>query len=535
MYTIKIDKISYQYDDSPNPVIQDISFDIGPSDKVALIGANGRGKTTLIRLLLNEITPLSGKIILPNEKIRFGYLPQNNSLNEDLTVREACRSEELESLEKRMQDLENALENYDDTSVLEEYGHVQSAYIEMDGYNYAQKSERVLSGLGITPDMMDQKLCNLSGGEKTRIAMARLLLDEPDLLILDEPTNHLDYEMIDWLENYIIQYPKGVLFVSHDRVFIDNVATKVVALERVGFSIYRTNYSEYRKIKSEELQTQVNQYQQRQETISQLQQAAQARRKWASSFQRETGSEGRSYVFEMVSNPAKQMMRKAKAIEARVRQMEENDPIEKPWIEKKRKVSFHEDRLVSQTVFTIKDVSKRFGETVLFERFNLLISRGERIHLKGVNGSGKSTLLKIIIGEVQADSGDVIYGSHVRIGYFDQELRNLNSEQTILTYLMGFAENETYVRTIMGCLRIEGEKVFQQIKTLSLGEKVKVSLASILLQECNALLLDEPTNHLDIDSREALEEALRDFPGTMIFISHDRAFIRELATRVVTL
>ncbi|HPM00604.1 MAG TPA: ABC-F family ATP-binding cassette domain-containing protein [Candidatus Cloacimonadota bacterium] len=535
MFTIKAEKISYKYDDAIEPIINEISLDIGQNDKIALIGPNGKGKTTLIKLILKQLHPTSGTIHYPKQQINIAYMEQNFVLDEEVSVQEACRSTEIEQMERELVLLEKQLEHDTSPCLIERYGLLQTQFIEADGYHYAKKCEKILAGLGIDASMINRKLKSLSGGEKTRVQLAKLLVNEPDLLILDEPTNHLDYEMILWLENYVKNYPKGLLFVSHDRSFIDNVANKVIVLERKGYTILKSNYSEYLKTKEEEFNDQMKKYNERQDKISQLKEAAAARRKWASSFQRETGKEGKSYTFEMVTNPAKQMMRQAKSLEGRIRVMQESDPIEKPWIEKKRKISFMEDSRISETVFTLKDICKSFNGKIIFNSLNLLVSKQEKIHLKGLNGSGKSTLLKMLLGEILPDSGEILYGSHVKTVYFDQELGNLDQKSTIIDFLLQFNNDHTFVRTMMACLKIEREQVYRVIGTMSTGEQVKVSLASLLVQNANVLLLDEPTNHLDIEARIALENALQEYPGTIIFVSHDRTFIKNLATRVIDL
>ncbi len=535
MFTIKADKISFKYEDAIEPIINEISLDIGQNDKIALIGPNGKGKTTLIRLILKQLQPSSGTLNYPKQHIQVAYMEQNFISDEDVSVQEACRSHEIEQMERELNCLEKQMETDSSSCLLEQYGSLQSRYIEADGYHYAKKCEKILAGLGIEASMMSRKLKSLSGGEKTRIQLAKLLVNEPDLLILDEPTNHLDYEMILWLEEYVKNYPKGLLFVSHDRSFIDNVANKVIVLERKGYTILKSNYSEYMKTKEEEFNDQMKKYHERQDKITQLKEAASARRKWASSFQRETGKEGKSYTFEMVTNPAKQMMRQAKSLEARIRVMQESDPVEKPWIEKKRKISFMEDSRISETVYTLKDICKSFNGKVLFDHLNLLISKQEKIHLKGLNGSGKSTLLKMLLGQINPDKGEILYGSHIISAYFDQELSNLDQKSNIIDFLLRFNTDQTFVRTIMACLKIEREQVYRVIGTMSTGEQVKVSLASLLIQNANVLLLDEPTNHLDIEARIALENALLDYPGTIIFVSHDRTFIKNLATRSIDL
>lgn len=535
MFTIKCENITYKYEDSVEPIIKDLSLDINAHDRVAIIGSNGKGKSTLIRLIIGELKPNQGQIIKPKQSLRIAYLSQNDSIEADISVIDYCLPEDIKNLKLQIEHLETLLSESQDSKIIEQYGESLSQFQEREAYQIEYKCEKILKQLGFQTSILERNIQTLSGGEKSKLKIARMLLEEPELLILDEASNHLDIEMIEWLEDFLNNFHGAVLFVSHDRSFIDHLATKIIVMERQSYCIMKSNYSDYLQQKEDEFHLQMTRYTERQAKISQLESAAQARRKWASSFQRETGREGKSYTFEMVTNPAKQMMRQAKSIEARIRNLEEKDPIQKPWIEKKREIQFIKEPLISQTVFTLKDICLSFGDTKVFDHFNLMVERQERIHLRGKNGSGKSSLLKLLNGIIQADKGEVLFGQHLKVRYFEQELDSLDPESTILSYLLRFNPDQTYVRTVMGCLKIERDQVYQMIGTLSAGEQVKVALCALLIQESNVLLLDEPANHLDIDSRIALEQALLQYPGTIIFVSHDRTFAQTLASRVVDL
>lgn len=535
MFTIKCENITFKYEDSVEPIIKDLSLDINAHDRVAIIGSNGKGKSTLIRLILGELHPNKGQIIKPKQSLRMAYLSQNDVIDEDANVIEYCLPNDIKILQNQIEYLENILTENQDTAIIEHYGECMIALQERDAYQIEHKCEKILKQLGFKEGILQRKISTLSGGEKSKLKIVRMLLEDPELLILDEANNHLDIDMIEWLEDFLHNFSGAVLFVSHDRSFIDHLATKIMVMERQSYCIMKSNYSEYLQQKEDEFHLQMTRYTERQAKISQLESAAQARRKWASSFQRETGREGKSYAFEMVTNPAKQMMRQAKSIEARIRNLEEKDPVQKPWIEKKREIQFIKNSLISQTVFTLKDICLSFGETKVFDHFNLMVERQERIHLRGRNGSGKSSLLKLLNGIIHPDSGEILYGQHLKIRYFAQELEFLDFQSNILEYLLRFNSDQTYVRTVMGCLKIERDQIYQQIGSLSAGEQVKVSLCAILIQESNVLLLDEPANHLDIDSRIALEQALLQYPGTIIFVSHDRTFANTLASRVIDL
>jgi ATPase subunit of ABC transporter with duplicated ATPase domains len=528
MYTIKLNKISYRYENNIEDTFKDISFDICSTDKIALIGANGKGKTTILKILNGELKNYTGSISYPKHKIKTAFLHQQEE-NTACSVYEYLQNPKIALVENKLKKAELLLGESSSEALLLEYGRLQEEYMALGAYDYENKRLKMLKQYGFEPSVYNRFFNSLSGGEKTRLQLIRVLLEEPDFLIMDEPSNHLDYEMLENLENYLKNLNIPLIFVSHDRTFIDNVANKVIVLERNSCNILKTNYSEYKKIQDEKFNLEMERYQNRQEKIKQLQDAASARRKWASSFQRETGKEGRSFKFEMISNPAKQMMRQAKSIENRIKTLEKTDPVSKPWIEKKRNITFNTESRVSQTVITLKDICLSYDQKMIFKDFNLLLEKSERIHLKGKNGSGKTCLMKIIQKSLIPDSGSVLYGSNLKIGYFDQELNNLDNNLSIIDFLSEFNPDQTYLRTVMGCLKIERDNVYKKIADLSYGEKVKVSLCSLLISKNNLLLLDEPTNHLDIDSRIALEEALSDYKGTLIFVSHDRTFINKLA------
>ena len=340
------------------------------------------------------------------------------------------------------------------------------------------------------------------------------------------------FDNMDNVPGYFLKkYEKLVILISHDRLFIDRIADKIVDLRRGKANLYHTNYSEYLRIRQEEESFQLKKYLERQRKINQLKEVARKRRQWAESFQKQTRPEGGGYVFEMITNPAKSMMKKAKAVEKRIEYLTEVDKIEKPWQEKERKIDFQIDILTGKMVFSAVNISKKFNSKIVFHKLNLSLYSGDKLVVTGRNGSGKTTLLKIIAKLLKNDDGQVYYGSKIKIGYYAQEHEQLPIEMPVLDHLLSLNKDETFVRTIMGCLKIEREQVYQKISTLSVGERSKVALASILVVKNNVLILDEPTNHLDLDTREILENALADYPGTIVFVSHDRYFIKKIATR----
>ncbi|MCD6102133.1 MAG: ABC-F family ATP-binding cassette domain-containing protein, partial [Candidatus Cloacimonetes bacterium] len=418
--------------------------------------------------------------------------------------------------------------------ILEKYGEICDVISDIEKFH--TEAQKVLTKFGFGKERFFQIYNTLSGGEKTRLELAKLLLSKPDLLILDEPTNHLDLEILEWLENFLLSYQKAVFFVTHDRYFIDKVADKIIDLRKSNATIYHTNYSEYLKLRTEKEQFELKKYQERQKKIKQLKEVAQRRRQWAQTFQKETRPEGGGWKFEMITNPAKKMMKKAKAVEKRIEQLQDDESIKKPWQEKRRKVRFSSEYVSSSKyVFVANNLSHSFDELQVFKEFSLTIPQGDRLAVLGKNGSGKTILLKIIAGVLQPNSGEIYHGSRVKCGYYAQEHEILNFQNAIIEELLAVNTDESAVRTILGCLKIEREQVYQEISTLSVGERSKVALAKILACNCNLLVLDEPTNHLDIDTRESLENALSQFDGTLVFVSHDRYFINKLATRIINL
>lgn len=534
---IQVKELSFYYENQGKDIFSDISFTIGDGEKIALIGPNGSGKTTLIKLILKLMQANSGEVIYPKFKPTIGYLRQDFSRNSNLSVLQDVYSllPDKNNLTRKKQNLEKTMQNAVSEQILEQYGEVCEKINDIAQFH--QEAQKMLTKFGFNKERHTQIYDTLSGGEKTRLELVKLFLSKPNLLILDEPTNHLDLEILEWLEKFIISYSKAVLFVSHDRYFIDKVADKIIDLRRGSASIYRTNYSEYLKLRKEKERLELKKYEHRKKKIKQLKEVAHKRREWAQTFQKETRKEGGAWKFEMITNPAKKMMKKAKAIEKRIDQLERDESINKPWQEKKRKIKFNIPTSSNKYVFVAKNLSHNFGKLKLFNKFNLEIQQGERLTVLGKNGSGKTTLLKIIAGKLQPDTGELYYGSRIKCGYYYQEHEDLKFQNQIIEELIESAtdRDESTVRTFLGCLKIEKEQVYQKISTLSVGERSKVSLAKILIGNNNLLVLDEPTNHLDIDTREALENALEQFIGTIVFVSHDRYFIKRLATRIINL
>ena len=536
MSFIQIKNLSFHYETQSEDIFSDVNFTIADGEKVALIGPNGSGKTTLLKLILKELTPTFGEVIYPKSNPKIGYLRQDFSRNSNQTILEDIYSlsPNYDELKKQRQNLEETMGKTISEQILEKYGEICDVISDIEKFH--TEAQKVLTKFGFGKERFFQIYNTLSGGEKTRLELAKLLLSKPDLLILDEPTNHLDLEILEWLENFLLSYQRAVFFVTHDRYFIDKVADKIIDLRKGYATIYRTNYSEYLKLRTEKEQFELKKYQERQKKIKQLKEVARKRRQWAQTFQKETRPEGGGWKFEMITNPAKKMMKKAKAVEKRIEQLQDDESIKKPRQEKRRKVRFSTEYVSSSKyVFVANNLSHSFDELQVFKEFSLTIPQGDRLAVLGKNGSGKTTLLKIIAGVLQPNSGEIYHGSRIKCGYYAQEHEILNFQNRIIEELLAVNSDESAVRTILGCLKIEREQVYQEISTLSVGERSKVALAKILACNCNLLVLDEPTNHLDIDTRESLENALSQFDGTLVFVSHDRYFINKLATNIINL
>jgi len=536
MSFIQIKNLSFHYETQSEDIFSDVNFTIADGEKIALIGPNGSGKTTLLKLILKELTPNFGEVIYPKSNPKIGYLRQDFSRNSNQTILEDIYSlsPNYDELKKQRQNLEETMGKTISEQILEKYGEICDVISDIEKFH--TEAQKVLTKFGFGKERFFQIYNTLSGGEKTRLELAKLLLSKPDLLILDEPTNHLDLEILEWLENFLLSYQKAVFFVTHDRYFIDKVADKIIDLRKSNATIYHTNYSEYLKLRTEKEQFELKKYQERQKKIKQLKEVERKRRQWAQSFQKETRPEGGGWKFEMITNPAKKMMKKAKAVEKRIEQLQDDESIKKPWQEKRRKVRFSSEYVSSSKyVFVANNLSHSFDELQVFKEFSLTIPQGDRLAVLGKNGSGKTILLKIIAGVLQPNSGEIYHGSRIKCGYYAQEHEILNFQNAIIEELLAVNTDESAVRTILGCLKIEREQVYQEISTLSVGERSKVALAKILACNCNLLVLDEPTNHLDIDTRESLENALSQFDGTLVFVSHDRYFINKLATRIINL
>ena len=498
-------------------ILEDASFHIEEREKAALIGNNGAGKTTLLRIIMEEIHSDAGQVVLAKDK-RIGYLAQYQDVQGHLSVYEELLSTKqyIIDMEERLRAMEVQMKNASG----EELDRLMNSYTRLthefeleNGYAYKSELMGVLNGLGFTEEDFTKQVATLSGGQKTRVALGKLLISKPDILLLDEPTNHLDMESIAWLETYLLNYPGAVFIVSHDRYFLDKVVTKVIEIDAGQVRMYAGNYSAYAEKKAQLRDAQYKAYLNQQREIKH-QEAVIVKLK---SFNRE---------------------KSIKRAESREKMLNKIQRIDKPVeVQSQMRLSL-EPRVVSgNDVLTVEDLAKSFPQQKLFSNISFQIKRGERVALLGNNGTGKTTMLKILNGLLDADAGSFSLGAKVQIGYYDQEHHVLHAEKTIFEEISDTYPTltETQIRNMLAAFLFTGDDVFKVISSLSGGERGRVSLAKLMLSEANFLILDEPTNHLDIASKEILEEALNSYTGTVLYVSHDRYFINQTATRILDL
>ena len=499
-----------------NAVLRDVSLTVQQGDRIGLVGVNGCGKSTLMRILAGLDAQDGGEISLVRG-LRVGYLAQQNMVTSGETVWNELQKvyEQVFAMEKKLRELEDEMAHaHTDAQrfaqLSADYDRLTQRFEEADGYSWKSMVSGVLNGLGFKPAQYDQCVDSLSGGEQTRLCLARLLLQKPDLLLLDEPTNHLDMETLQWLENYLAAYKGSVLVISHDRYFLDHVCTGIVEILMGSSEQYNGNYTRYIAQRHERFESRMRAYEIQQKEIER-QQAIIARYRM---FNRE---------------------KSIRAAESREKALDRMEKLEKPVDERAIRFSFEARRRTGEDVLQLTEISKSFGEKHLFHDLTLRVRAGDRVALIGPNGVGKSTLIKIIVGEEQPDTGFIRYGSNVDIGYYDQHQSTLHADKTALDEIWDrFPQMEqSNVRGALGMFLFTGDDVFKPIHTLSGGEKGRVALTALMLRKDNLLLLDEPTNHLDMDSREVLEDALTDFGGTIITVSHDRYFINRIANRII--
>ena len=511
---LQVSNINKYFND--NHILKDVSFHMNEYDKTALVGINGSGKTTLIRIIMNELDKDSGNISL-NKGVSVGYLPQNAIIDSDATiyeevlkVKEALISDEqtLRDMEKEMGDVKGReLE-----TLMEDYHKLEEAFDRAGGYRIASDISGTLKGLGFSEEEFDKPVNTLSGGQKTRVALSKLLVGTPDMIILDEPTNHLDMNSIIWLENYLLNYKGAVLIVSHDRYFLDRIVDHVVELDCGVCTSFTGNYSDYAAKKEIIRVSQLNAYLNQQRDIKHQQEVIEKLR----SFNRE---------------------KSIKRADSRAHMLEKIELIDKPTDNNNSMQIVLSPRIESgKNVLDVTDLTKAYDHR-LFSDINFSLRRGDHVAIIGDNGTGKTTILKIINNIVTADSGEIKLGTNVCIGYYDQEHHVLHDDKTIFEEISDDFPTltNTEIRNMLAAFLFTGDDVFKPIHNLSGGEKGRVSLAKLMLSEANLLILDEPTNHLDITSKEILENALNNYTGTLLYVSHDRYFINRTADRILEL
>ncbi|QCX34031.1 ABC-F type ribosomal protection protein [Caloramator sp. E03] len=515
MIALSLNKIQKSY--GIEVILKDITFAINEYEKVGLVGPNGAGKTTLFKIICNELKPDSGDIFIGQNK-KIGYLSQNLDLDENLTVFEETMNvfSNIKNIENRLRELEILMskENFNSNEykkLLNEYGHLQEEYERNNGYGCESFAKGMLIGLGISNEDFSKKIANLSGGQKTRVALSKLLLSNPDILLLDEPTNHLDLDAIQFLENFLKEYKGTVLIISHDRYFLDEITNKTFELNNGIVEEYNGNYSFFIAEREKRLEQSMKEYSLQQKEIKRLEEIIERYR----SFNRE---------------------KSIKQAESREKALERIQRLEKPLTEDKTaKIKFDVKYKSGNDVLIVEDLSKSFNDKTLFTNLSFMIKRGEKTALVGENGRGKTTLFKMICGKLNPDNGMIRLGKNVYIGYYDQEQKDLSPDKMIIDEIWDDYPNLTItqVRNYLAAFLFTGNDVFKKVESLSGGEKCRLSLLKLMLSKANFLLLDEPTNHLDILSREALEKALLEYEGTLFVISHDRYFLNKVINKIL--
>lgn len=494
----------------PQTVFENIQFEIRNNEKIAIVGRNGCGKTTLMRAIA-EVEDLDSGEIHKESGCTIGYLSQTTFYNEENTVKEELESvfERLRQMQKQLDELTDQMQNDHSEAILNRYATVQQQFEEAGGYTYTSDMMTILTKFGFKEEDLSRTINTFSGGQKTRLAFVKLLLSKPDILLLDEPTNHLDLETIEWLEGYVKRYPKAVVLVSHDRMFLDDVVDVVYEIEYGVMRKYVGNYSHYVEAKKNDIEIQKSAYARQQKDIERL---------------------------EALIEKFRYKSSKAAFAQSKIKYLERMDRIEDPKSnEKTFKARFTPRVRGGNRVLEIKDLEIGYDHPLC--KVSLEIMQGSRVAIIGPNGKGKSTLMKTLMKQIPSLSGSFLFGHQIEAGYFDQDLAQFNSFNTVLEEVWNdFPDlNRTEVRTALGCFLFTGEDVFKTVDCLSGGEKVRLSFVKLMLSQPNFLMMDEPTNHLDILGKEALEESLKEYEGTMLFVSHDRYFISKLATAILVI
>ncbi|MEC1983650.1 ABC-F family ATP-binding cassette domain-containing protein [Bacillus cereus] len=517
MILLQVNALSKLY--GAETILANIKLEVQTKDRIALVGRNGAGKSTLLKIIAGELSHDGGEIIKPKD-VSIGYLAQNTGLETSLTIWDEMLTvfTHLQQMETKLRRLEQEMgkeENFSNEATYErllaDYDQLQLNYKDQGGYQYEADIRSILSGLGFPVETHQTTISTLSGGQKTRLALGKLLLKKPDLLILDEPTNHLDIETLTWLEQYLQGYPGAILIVSHDRYFLDKLVTQVYEISNKESRRFVGNYSKYLDLKSALYEQEMKRYEKQQDEIAKLEDFVQKNIARASTTKR---------------------------AQSRRKQLDRMELLTRPLGDSKS-ASFHFDieKQSGNDVLQVNDATIGYDENPIIEHVTMRLTRGDSVALVGPNGIGKSTLLKSIVNKLPLLNGDVSFGSNVSVGYYDQEQANLTSSKRVLNELWDEypLQPEKEIRTILGNFLFTGDDVLKPVSSLSGGQKARLALAKLMMQKSNLLILDEPTNHLDLNSKEILENALIDYPGTLLFVSHDRYFINRVTTTVVEL
>ncbi len=503
-----------------DPILQDVSFTVNDGDKIGVIGLNGSGKTTLFNILNDDVSMDSGDIFI-QRGLTIGYLKQHTKIESDKTIFDECLEvfKPLIKMEKKLRILEEKItkeskkgETDQLKSLMDEYGQLSEKFSESNGYGYNSTIRGTLKGLGFFDEDLDKDVNILSGGQKSRLSLAKLLLEKPDILLLDEPTNHLDINAIDWLEKFLREYQGAALIISHDRYFLDNVVNRIFHLENLNLNIYNTNYTNFMDRRKKDLELHQKHFEDQQREIK--------RQEDIIAKLKQFGGE-RNYGLA----------------KSRQKMLDRIKVMTKKTDNQQARIKFEPKIKSGLDVLQVENLEKSFGDLKLLKDINFNIYRGEKVGLIGANGIGKTTLFKIVLGELTKDGGEIRQGHNVFPGYFDQEMSKLNLDKTIIDEI--WDENPKFdhyqIRSVLSQFMFVGDDIFKEISALSGGEKGRLSLLKLMLSKANFLLMDEPTNHLDIDSKEVLEDAVLDYEGTLFVISHDRYFLNRVTDKILEL
>lgn len=492
-------------------IIKKVSFALNDGERLGIVGVNGAGKTTLFKIITGEYTPTDGNVYIAKEKV-LGILAQENAFDDGGTVlgEVMLAKADLIQMENELEFLRKSIEN-GDNSLADRYAKLHDVFTKNGGFEFRGRVKGTLKNMGFDESMWDTKISKLSGGQKTRLAMVKLILREPDIMLLDEPTNHLDTYSVEWLEDFLRTYKKTVLIISHDRYFLDRTATKILEIENGKSKVYNGNYTDYTKQKETDREIQERHYKNQQREIARIEAYIEQQKRW---------NRERNII----------------AAESRQKLLDKMERVERPEaLPESIRLKFNSSTESGNDVVKAKNLSKSFGTLKLFSDVSFEIHKREHVFITGHNGCGKSTLIKILADRLRSDSGSMEYGYNVKVGYYDQENQELNEDNTVLDELWDSYENltQTEVRNALALFLFKGDDIQKKVSMLSGGEKARLTLCKLILSKMNLLILDEPTNHLDINSREALENALLSFDGTIIAVTHDRYFLSKLANRIL--